>query len=66
MLIMVLYTIVILVIIQLVAARTEQRRRTCQANALLDRAEKDLDLPAGSDVVKRQKINHEREAMKAW
>jgi len=63
---MVLYTIIILVIIQLVASRTEQRRRTWHANALLERAGEDLDLAAGCDVVKSQKIHHEREAMKAW
>jgi len=65
MLIMVLYTIIIIVIIQLVATRTEQRRRTWRADTLLERAEKDLDLAVDCDMVKTGH-GREVEATEAW
>jgi len=60
MLIMVLLTIVILVLIQVVATRTEQRRRTWRADALLERVEEDLDTAVDCGIVKSKKVRYER------
>ena len=57
---MVLLTIVILVLIQVVTTRTEQRRRMGRADALLERAEEDLHTAVDSGKAGRQKVEYER------